>query len=103
MFRLFSVAGMNNVDNQDRERYLRERILSVIQAIERTPQKEITVEELQMFRAASRRLDQMLKAAAEAERQALRSAAARLDQLLSDIRSGKDVSNNLKLRRDSKN
>jgi hypothetical protein len=96
-------AGMNNEDNQDRERYLRERIVCVMRAIEQTPKKQIAVEELQKLKAAASRLDQMLKAAAEADRQALRSAAARLDQMLSDIRSGKDITNELKLRRDSQN
>lgn len=91
---------MKNEESQDRERYLRERIVSVIRAIERTPKKQITVEELQMLRAASGRLDQMLKAAAEADRQTLRNAAAKLDQLLSDLRSGRDVTSHLKLRRE---
>ncbi|MGD1082564.1 MAG: hypothetical protein ABR881_29980 [Candidatus Sulfotelmatobacter sp.] len=47
----------------------------------------------------SARLDQMLKAAVDADGQVLRSAAARLDQLLEDIATGKDVTHDLKRRR----
>ena len=89
---------MNNEDNQDRERYLREHIANVVRSIEQTPQKEMADEERQKLKDAVGRLDQMLKAAADGERQSLRDAAARLDQLLVDIRKGKDVTNILKLR-----
>jgi hypothetical protein len=41
----------------------------------------------------------MLKAAVDADGQVLRSAATRLDQLLEDIATGKDLTDNLKRRR----
>jgi hypothetical protein len=91
---------MNNEDNQSREPALRERIVSLIQANQRARKKPITDEELQKLKTAASRLDQMLNAAGDADRQALSSAAARLDQLLEDIRTGKDVTNDLKRRPD---
>ena len=89
---------MNSEDNRDRDREVRERIVSLMRSIGQAPRKPITMEESQKLKAAANRLDEMLKAGAEAERQVLRSATTRLDQLLSDIRAGKDVSNDLKRR-----
>jgi hypothetical protein len=61
--------------------------------------KPITDEEVQKLKAAAARLDQMLKAAVDADGQVLRIAMARLDQLLEDIATGKDVTYDLKRRR----
>jgi len=88
---------MSNQENEDRE--VRERIASLIQATEGS-RVTVTNEELQTRTAAASRLDQMLKAAADADVQALKNAAARLDQLLSKIGTGKDVSTDLKRRGD---
>jgi molecular chaperone DnaK (HSP70) len=87
---------MNSGDNQDRDRAIREKIVSQMQSIAKGPQKQTSAEELQNLKRAASRLDQMLKAAADADQQTLKSAAARLDQLLSDIRAGKGVTNILK-------
>jgi hypothetical protein len=57
---------------------------------------------VQKLKAAAGRLDQMLKAAVDADGQVLKSAAARLDQLLEDIATGKDVTYGLKRRRNWK-
>lgn len=89
---------MNYGDNQDRDRAIREKIVSQMRSIGKDPKKQVTAEELQKLMDAASRLDQMLKAVAEADRQALSSAAARLDRLLSDIREGKDVTSILKRR-----
>jgi hypothetical protein len=89
---------MNNRDNQGPDHDMRERIVNLMQSIGKGPKKQIPAEELQQLNRAASRLDQMLKAAANADQQALRSAAARLDQLLSDLRAGKDVPGNLKRR-----
>jgi len=90
---------MTNQDNQG-GREVRERILSLTQAAESVHKKQITGEELQKLKAAADRLDQILKAAADANVQALKDAASRLDQLLTKIGKGKDVSSNLKRRAD---
>jgi len=82
---------MNSGDNRDRGRDIREKIASQMRSIGNGPRKQITAEEFENLKRAARRLDQMLKAAADADHQALKSAAGRLDQLLSDIRKGKDV------------
>jgi hypothetical protein len=82
---------MINDDNHSREGKIRERIVSVIRASEQVPGKQIAAEELQKLKTAASRLDQMLKATAEAEVQVLRSASARLDQILENLRCGKDV------------
>lgn len=86
---------MVNEENEDRE--VRERIASLIQATEcsRAP---VTKAELQKLQAAASRLDQMLKAGADADAQLLKSAAARLDELLAKLGSGKDVKADLKRR-----
>ena len=92
---------MNSGDNQGPDRDAREKIVSLLQSIGKGPKQEIPAEELQKLRSAAGRLDQMLKAAADADQQALKSAAGRLDHLLKDIRAGKDVTGNLKRRKDS--
>jgi hypothetical protein len=89
---------MNNENEKGRERDLRQRIVSLVRANEQALKKPITNEEVQKLKAAAARLDQMLKAAVDADGQVLRSAAARLDQLLGDIATGKDVTYDLKRR-----
>ena len=91
---------MNDESNQAPDRGLGMRIASLVQSIGQGPEKQATSEEQEKLKAAADRLDQMLKAAADADREALKSAANRLDRLLVDIRKGKDVANNLKRRRD---
>ena len=90
---------MNNENEKGREHDLRQRIVSLIRANEQALKKPITDEEVQKLKAAAARLDQMLKAAVDADGRVLRSAAARLDQLLEDIATGKDVTYDLKRRR----
>lgn len=90
-------------DHQDRERDVRERIMSLMRSIGRAPRKQITSAELQKLNHAVGRLNQMLKASLDADLQTLRSAALRLDQLLSDIRKGKDVTRDRKRNRDEQN
>jgi ElaB/YqjD/DUF883 family membrane-anchored ribosome-binding protein len=74
--------------------------------------KEVTQEETQTLRAASDRLDQLLKEFADAEEarckevretevQALRTAACRLDRLLAGV-TWKEAMPELKLRRPKK-
>jgi hypothetical protein len=92
---------MNSRDNQSPDRDMRGRIVNLMQSIAKGPRKQIPAEELQKLKSAASRLDQMLKAAANADQQALTSAAARLDQLLSDLRVGKDVTSNFKRRDNS--
>jgi hypothetical protein len=96
---LLLARAMNNENEKDREHDLRQRIVSLIRANEQALKKPITDEEVQKLKAAAARLDQMLKAAVDADGQVLRSAAARLDQLLEDIATGKDVTYDLKRRR----
>ncbi len=95
-------VAMNSGDNQGPNRNVRDRIMSLMQSIGTGPKKEVPAEELQKLKSAAHRLDQMLKAAANADQQGLKSAAARLDQLLSDIRAGKDVTSNLKRRENTR-
>lgn len=90
---------MNNEHEKGREHDLRQRIVSLIRANEQAVKKPIADEEAQKLKAAAGRLDQMLKATADADGQVLRSAAARLDQLLEHIVTGKDVTDDLKRRR----
>ena len=90
---------MNDGDNEDREREIRERIVRLMRANEQAAKVPITDDEKQKLNAAAARLDQMLKTAADAERQILISAAARLDQLLTDISEEKDISNDIKRRK----
>lgn len=89
---------MSNGDDQGREHDVRERIVSLMQSIGKGPRKQLTAEEAEKLKNAASRLDQILKAAADADQQALRSASARLDRLLSDIRAGKDVTRDLRRR-----
>ena len=95
-------------ENQDRERYLRDRIATIVRAHEPVGRKQATDEEIQILRRAVGRLDQLLADAAadeearrrqamDEEAQALRVAAARLDQLLTDI-ARKETAPELKLR-----
>lgn len=93
---------MSDNDGHDRERKIRERILHVMRANEDAHRKQLSAEEKQKLKSAAGRLDQMLKAAAEANVQSLKNAAARLDQMLEDLRQGKDVSNDLKRRGDTR-
>jgi hypothetical protein len=90
---------MGDEKTDDPEREVRDRIASRMQATEQGSKKESSGEELQRLKAASSRLDQMLRAAAESDLQALRIATARLDQLLVDIGAGKNVITDLKRRR----
>ena len=87
---------MNDEDNQDRARDVGQRISRLIHSIGHGPEKQANAEELQKLKTAADRLDQMLKAAADADQQTLRNAADRLDRLLADIRKGKDVTSRLK-------
>lgn len=91
---------MTNGDNEGREQDVRDRIASLIRATEQVSKKEITGEELQRLKSAASRLEEMLKATADADRQALKSAAARLDKMLAEIGTGKDVAGDLKRRPD---
>jgi hypothetical protein len=88
---------MSNGESEERE--VRERIASLIHATERS-RAPVSDDELQKLKAAASRLDQMLKAVADADAQALKNAAARLDQLLAKIGTGKDVSADVKRKRD---
>lgn len=97
---LLLARAMDNENEKGGEVDLRQRIVSLIRANEQALRKPITDEEVQKLKAAAGRLDQILKAAVDTERQVLTSAAARLDQLLEGIATGKDVTNNLKRRRD---
>ena len=94
---------MSNEDNQDRELELRERIAGLIRANQQAQKRPVTDDELQKLKTAAGRLDLLLQDATNADQQALDNAAARLDRLLEDIRVGKDVSADLKLRREQRN
>jgi cell division septum initiation protein DivIVA len=94
---------MSTGEDQGRERNVREKIVSLMQAIGKGPGKQLGAEEAEKLKNAANRLDQILKAAADADQQALKSAAARLDRLLSDIRAGKDVTPDLKRRGSGEN
>jgi len=96
---LLLARAMNNENEKGTEQDLRQRIVSLIRANEQALRNPITDEESQKLKAAAARLDQMLKAAVDADGQVLKGAAARLDQLLEDIATGKDVTCNLKRRR----
>ncbi len=99
---------MPDTDN-DRQRDIRDRIASFMQADEQVGRKEVSPEEAQTLRAASDRLDRLLNQFAEAEEaqrqqdrekeaEALRAAAGRLDCLLAGV-TGKASMPALKLRR----
>jgi len=85
-------------DCPDQERDVRERIASLIRSTERAPATPVSGAELRKLKAAVTRLEEMLKAAVDADLQALKSAAARLDQMLANIGKGKDVTGDLKRR-----
>lgn len=89
---------MNSEDHHDRD--VREKIVSLMQSIERAPKKPLDVAELQKLKSAASRLEQLLNAEVEANRQALKNASDRLNRLLLDIRTGKDVTADLKRRTD---
>src|ERR1700726_2050960 len=91
---------MNNENEKGGEQDLRQRIVSLIRANEQALKKPITDEEVQKLKAAAGRLDQMLKAAVDPDGHVLRRAGGPLDQLLEDIATGKDVTYDLKRRRD---
>jgi len=65
---------MSNDDNQDRERNVRDRIATFVQAHKHAKGKQATDEELQTLRRAVGRLDQLLADAA-ADEQARRERA----------------------------
>ena len=90
---------MSSQDNSGGERGLREKILSVMQSIGRAPSKRTSAEEVQKLRIAASRLDQMLKASADADAQTFKNAIIKLDQYLQDISQGKDYTDVLKRRR----
>lgn len=89
---------MRDADSHERERELGERIANRMRSIGHGPSKPVTEEEQKKLKAAASRLDQMLNAAADADRQALKKAALRLDELLLEIGKRKDVSDRLKRR-----
>ena len=89
---------MSNQENDARDRYLRERIVSLMRANTQALRKPIPGIEVQQLKTAANRLAQMLKAAEDANRRNLETAATRLNQMLIDIRNGKDVTTNLKRR-----
>jgi len=91
---------MNSEDSQGRDR-VRETIVSLMKSIGQAPTRPVAAEEVHKLRTAANRLDQMLKAAADADREGLKKAADRLDQLLADMQKGKDVTAELKRRRAS--
>jgi hypothetical protein len=93
----FLQGSMNQKDNQAGEHEVREKIARQMRSIGQAS-KPLAGEELQKLKTAAIRLDQMLKASADADREALRSAAGRLDNLLCDLRDGKDVNARLKRR-----
>jgi hypothetical protein len=94
---VFFRETMKDEDIQAREQEVREKIARQLRSIGHAFRKSLTGEELQKLRTAASRLDQMLKASADADREALRSAVGKLDNLLRDLRDGKDV--NLRLKR----
>ena len=89
---------MNDKDEQGRERDLKERILRAMRRNEQAPKKQLSVEEKQNLKTAASRLDQILKAAAQADVQSLKNAAARLDQMLENLRQGKELTKQLRRR-----
>jgi hypothetical protein len=91
---------MSSGDNQGNERDMRQRIVSLMQSIGQESSKPLPADELQKLKTAANRLDQMLKASGDADQQLLTNAVGRLDRLLADIRTGKDVTSNLKRRQE---
>ena len=74
---LLLARAMNNENEKGREHDLRQHIVSLIRANEQAVKKPITDEEVQKLKAAAGRLDQMLKAAVDADGQVLRSEPQR--------------------------
>ena len=81
-----------STEEQDREREIRDRIASQMQAAEHASSKPFSHEDLQKLQLAANRLDQLLQEAADADRKALKVAVARLDELLGKIHKGKKAS-----------
>lgn len=103
---------MGNDDSQDRERAVRDRIASFMQADEQVQSKQPTNVELETLRVAAWRLDQLLADAAAEEQarckrptqeevQALLAALTRLNQLLTEI-ARKESAPELRQRHDIK-
>jgi cell division protein ZapA (FtsZ GTPase activity inhibitor) len=93
---------MDNEENPDPERELREKIIRRMRSLGQGPQQQVPGEQVQNLKAAAARLDRILRAADDRDRQELRSAAARLDQLLSKISAGSDIVHELKRRGNSR-
>src|SRR5579864_4729414 len=100
---------MSDDTGNGRQGDVRDRIASFMRAEGQVRRKEVSQEEAQALRAASDRLDRLLRKFAEAEEgrrnearenevQALRTAAGRLDCLLAGM-TGKGNMPELKLRR----
>ena len=86
---------MSTDDSQNPERDLRDKIASRMRSITQSS-KQIPPEQLQKLKTAATRLDLLIKSNADQDQQALKSAAQKLDQLLSKIRKGRDVAQDLK-------
>ncbi len=93
---------MSADDNQNPERDLRDEIAKRMQSIAQSSPKQVAPDQLRKLRTAATRLDRLLQANADRDNENLRNAAQKLGQLLSKIRKGKDVTQNLKLRRESR-
>jgi len=100
---------MSDDTDHGRQRELRERIASLMQTDPQVRRTDVSQEEAQTLRAASDRLDHLLKGFADAEEaqhqearekelQTLRAAAGRLDSLLAGM-TGKGSMPELKVRR----
>jgi len=96
-------------DTENAQRAIRDRIARFMHTDEQLRPKEVSQEEAQTLRAASGRLERLLKKFTEAEEtqrqqdrekeaEALRAAARRLDSLLAGV-TGKATMPELKLRR----
>ncbi|HYL14238.1 MAG TPA: hypothetical protein VEV41_14445 [Terriglobales bacterium] len=93
---------MSDDDSQNRERDVRERILSFIQADRHNRRQRMTEEEAQRLKSAAGRLDQLLariaadqqarsKQLKEEEVRALSAAAGKLDQMLTRAAAGEET------------
>jgi|SRR5579859_702273 len=100
---------MSDDTENARQRDIRDRIARFMHTDQQVRPKEVSREEAQTLRAASGRLDRLLKKFTEAEEtqrqenrekeaEALRAAAGRLDSLLAGV-TGKASMPELKLRR----
>ena len=101
MYPLMTGACMSDDDIQNSERELRDRIGKRMQSIGQSSPKQIAPEQLQKLKTAATRLDQLLQSNANHDNESLKNAAQKLDQLLSKIIKGKDVTQELKRRRES--